>query len=285
MRGFVNSAVAAILLTATSPLLAQAEKLNNDTVLSLVSAGLPDEVIVAKIKSSPVEFKLSTDDIIALKAKGLSGPVITAMIERANVLSRPAMSLDAADPAVPHPSGVYVLQNWLSEPKMKRIDPTATSQAKTGGILGYALTSGIASMSIKAAVQNETSRTAVQARKPVFFMFFDESNPDNAVATSSWASGSASTISSPNELTLIGLEKKKGRREARVGSMNIAGAKVGVMDKDRVEFEFEMVRPGVYKISPKSELAPGEYGFIFSLTSGGGANGAMTARIFDFTIG
>ena len=77
--------------------------------------------------------------------------------------------------------------------------------------------------------------------------------------------------------------KKSGRREARVGSMNIGGAKSGVMDKDRLAFTYDMVRPGVFRVNPSAALTPGEYGFIYSI-SGGGAAGAATARIFDFSV-
>ena len=68
-----------------------------------------------------------------------------------------------------------------------------------------------------------------------------------------------------------------------VGSFNIAGAKTGVMDKDRISFSYEQVTPGVYRVTPSSDLAPGEYGFIYAIT-GGGAGGALTARIFDFSV-
>jgi hypothetical protein len=77
--------------------------------------------------------------------------------------------------------------------------------------------------------------------------------------------------------------EKNGRREARVGSLNIAGAKTGVMDHDRIAFDYEMVREGVYRVTPKERLQAGQYGFIYAL-SGGGTAGAMTARIFDFAI-
>ena len=82
---------------------------------------------------------------------------------------------------------------------------------------------------------------------------------------------------------MIALTKKQGRREARVGSMNIGGSKTGVMDKDRLAFGYELVRPGVFKVTPSTALKPGEYGFIYSIADGG-AGGAMTARIFDFSI-
>ena len=90
-------------------------------------------------------------------------------------------------------------------------------------------------------------------------------------------------MSSPSEFTLIKLMEKKGRREARVGSMNIGGAKTGVMDHDRIPFDYQMVREGVYKVTVKQPLEAGQYGFIYAL-SGGGTGGAMTARIFDFAV-
>lgn len=65
--------------------------------------------------------------------------------------------------------------------------------------------------------------------------------------------------------------------------MNIGGAKTGVMDKDRLAFQYDLVRPGVYRIAPREPLEPGEYGFIYSLGTGGAA-GALAARIFDFSV-
>jgi len=275
----------AVGLVLASP--AAAETLNNATVIALTQANLGDEAIIAKIKSAPGTYDLSTDQIIALKKQGVSGPVIAAMLSASGsgAGGPAAFSMDAADPAVPHPPGVYLLVDGAA-PSMKRIDATVSNQAKTGGILGYALTSGIASMSIKAAIPGESARTNTTAPKPVFYFFFDESNPDSARQTVTWASGSNASVTSPNEFTLVRLMQKKGRREARVGSVNIGGAKTGVMDKDQVPFDYDMVRPGVFKATPRAPLTPGEYGFLYAITGGGGgfSGGAMTARIFDFSI-
>lgn len=90
-------------------------------------------------------------------------------------------------------------------------------------------------------------------------------------------------VTSPAEFTLIKLTSRKGRREARVGSVNIGGAKSGVMDKDQIPFVYEMVRPGVFRATPKAEIASGEYGFIYAI-SGCGTAGALTARVFDFSV-
>ncbi|KQN00880.1 hypothetical protein ASE85_09690 [Sphingobium sp. Leaf26] len=273
--------IAAMALAIASP--AFAETLSVDSVITLSQAGIGDEAVIAKIKTSGTKFDLTTDEMLMLKSKGVSGPVIAAMLNNSATTAAPTMSMDSSDPLVPHPSGVYLLSSTGAGRKMQRIDPTITNQAKTGGIIGYAFTGGIASMSIKAAIQNEAARVRAQPGRPSFYFFFDESNPDTARANTAWAAGTAATVSSPAEFTLIKLMKKDGRREARVGSANIGGAKTGVMDKDRLPFDYEMVRPGVFRVTPTQELEAGEYGFIYALTPGG-SSGAMTARIFDFGI-
>ena len=276
---FTHALIAAALMVAAPAL---AETLTPESIVSLSSMGLGDEAIVAKIKATNTRFDLTTDQMIDLKKKGVSGPVIAAMLGAGGASAAPAMSMDSPDPMVPHPAGVYLLNERSPEPKMVRMDATVTNQAKTGGIFGYALTGGLASMSIKAAIQNETARTKASTR-PYFYFFFDESNASDGRATGTWLAGTAATVSTPSEFTLIRLIRKDGRREARVGSMNIAGAKTGVMDKDRIEFDYKMVRPGVFKAKAANELEPGEYGFIYAI-AGAGTGGAMTARIFDFTV-
>jgi len=262
---------------------AAAETLNNASVIELVHAGLGNDAIIAKIKTSDGKYDLNTDDLIALKNAGVSSDVIAAMISgpvKLEPVSQP-MSLTDINPMTPHPSGVYLID--ASANRLSRIDPTVSNQAKTGGIFGYALTMGIASMSVKVAITGQTARVATPTSVPTFYFFFDASNPTTANISSSWAAGSAQTVSSPSEFTLIKLSEKQGRREARVGSLNIGGAKTGVMDQDRIPFDYQMVREGVYKVTPKQSLKAGQYGFIYAL-AGGGTGGAMTARIFDFGV-
>jgi hypothetical protein len=261
-----------------------AETLNNASIIALVQAGIGNDAVIAKIKATKGNYNLGTDELIALKTAGVPGEVIAAMIAGpANAeAAAPAMSLTDINPMTPHPSGLYLIDTAAN--RLNRIDPTVSNQAKTGGIFGYALTMGIASMSMKVAISGEAARAVATSARPSFYFFFDASNPATANIASSWSAGSAQTVSSPSEFTLIKLMPKKGRREARVGSMNIGGAKTGVMDHDRIAFDYQMVREGVYKVSPKEPLEPGQYGFIYAL-SGGGTGGAMTARIFDFSIG
>ena len=277
MRKAIYSIVCGVSMLA-SPALAQ--MLTIDQIGALKSAGIGDDAIIAKIRSSGTHYDLTTDQMIQMKKTGISGPVMAALMT--SNASGPNYSVDSPDPLIPHAAGVYLLsgQNGAS---MERIDATISDQAKTGGIWGYALTGGIASASVKASIQNEHARTRTGAGTPTFYMFFDESNPD-AKGSSVWQ-GNQATVTSPGEFSLVRFAAKDGHREARVGSMNIGGAKTGVMDKDRIPFDYQVVRPGVYRVSIRKPLDKGEYGFIYALSGGsGGRMGAMTARVFDFSV-
>ncbi|WP_254305741.1 hypothetical protein [Sphingopyxis sp. BSNA05] len=158
------------LATATP---AMAETLTNDTVLSMISLGLGDEAIVAKIRASESEYDLSIDSMVSLKNQGVSSAVIAAMIDaqESNNSGVAAMVPDSPDPMVPHPEGVYLLDDTEEVAKMVRIDSTISNQAKTGGMFGYALTGGLASVSVKASIPNETARVGISSQTPVFYMF------------------------------------------------------------------------------------------------------------------
>ncbi len=261
---------------------AHAETLRNDDVVALLEAGLGEEAVIAKIETSDGDFVTDTQTLLALRAKNVPSPVIAAMVKRANGTVR--YDDASPDPKVPHTPGFYLLENAAGQGRMRKIDPIASTQTKTGGILGYAFTGGIASASIKAVLPGETAQTQTLNRRPAFYVYFD---PPGGNQSAIFSTGFGNAIITPNELSLVDLMEKKDRREARVGSLNIAGSKTGVMDKDQIPFSYEQVAPYVYKITPDSDLAPGEYGFLFALVGGAGpglSGGVAGARVFDFTV-
>ncbi len=57
------------------------------------------------------------------------------------------------------------------------------------------------------------------------------------------------------------------------------------MNEDRIDFETEQVRPGVFKVTPSRPLQVGEYGFIQTLQGVKlNGNGASAMRVYDFGI-
>jgi hypothetical protein len=282
-------AFAAALVFAS---VAQAETLTNASIITLSRAGLGDDVIIAKIKATANQFDLTTDQVIALKQTGISGAILAAMIAASSsspVSDKGALSADSPDPLVPHPSGVYLLADSPAPGKMLRLDPTTANQTKTGGMLGYALTGGLASVSMKSILPGAAARIATGGARPTFYFYFDQANQSlsGGGAGGLWLSG-MSSVTSPNEFSLVRFDVKKDRREARVGSFNIAGAKTGVMDKDRIAFSYEQVAPGVFKATPSGDLSEGQYGFLYSVSGGSGpglySRGVMTSKVFDFGI-
>ncbi len=283
--------IVAATLFAAAPLAAQ-EVLTNDTVVALAGAGLGEQTLVAKIKSSASSFDVSAGKLLELKQKGLSDAVIAAMIEAGSTSQNSAAALgnsDSADPRAPHAPGIYLLVQGGG--KMQRIDATSSNQTKTGGFLGYALTGGIAKLKINTVLPGAHARVSANSVRPTFYFYFDQASASlsGGAPGGFWQGGGAATVTSPNEFSLIRFAAKKDRREAAVGQFNITGAKAGVQDKQRVTMTYKDIRPGVFEVRPEQDLAPGEYGFIYSTTSGGGgvglySAGATLSRVFDFSV-
>jgi hypothetical protein len=288
---FYKSILVGLAVCSAAPLLA--ETLNNDAVIAMVGAGLGEETVIAKIKNSPNTFNLETANLIALKKQGLSDAVIAAMLDastKAQVSANAMGMSDSPDPHAPHASGIYVLADWAAPSKMVRMDATAANQSKNSGMLGYALTGGLASVKVKTVLPNSVARVKVTKKRPVFYFYFDQANAGlSGGAPGSFSiNGGGTPVTSPNEFSLVRFDIKKGNREATVGKMNIVGGKAGVMDKARVSFDYSDVAPGVFRVTSNEDLTPGEYGFVYSSANGGGVGiyggGGMTSRIFDFSV-
>jgi hypothetical protein len=264
---------------------ASAEPLNNRAIVELHASGLGDDTVIAKIQVSDANFDLSTSALIALKKQGVPSRVITAMLQAQNhaagggsstAMSRPGASRAAPVGAnlasVSRPAGIYLLSNG----QLNRIDFNVSGQTKTGGFLGSALSYGIAKVSTKVVLQGENARARTHDQTPNFYFYLPAAV---ARSGSSSFSESSSEPSSPNDFSLMRLEKKGGSREARIGRGNVAGFQSGVVSKDRVNITFDEIRPGVFLVRPSAPLDIGEYSFVII-----GAGGVSAAKFFDFSV-
>lgn len=57
--------------------------MTNADVIKLTAAGLSEQIVIDKIKSSPAKFDLETNDIVELKRGGVTDIVIAAMMQAA----------------------------------------------------------------------------------------------------------------------------------------------------------------------------------------------------------
>ncbi|GAB62986.1 MAG: hypothetical protein DWB56_07300 [Candidatus Jettenia sp.] len=69
-----------VFLALTLTLIAD-EIITNDTILTMVKAGLGDELVITKIKTSQNQFDVSTKNILKLKNEGVGDNIIKAMLE------------------------------------------------------------------------------------------------------------------------------------------------------------------------------------------------------------
>jgi hypothetical protein len=271
-----------LLLVFSSALFAQdgVEVLTNDKVVQMSKAGLPPAIIISKIRVSPNTFNTSTDELIRLQREHVSPDVINAMVEASHTASTVKSTVGAGDvsktdlndPSSAHEAGIYLFQLKDGMKTMLQLEPSVSKQTKSGGFLASALTYGVAKIKFKASLSGKAAGLQLDEPRPTFYFYFE--------VKSSGLSASSSYATSPNEFVLVALDVKSNTREVTVSQANAFGAQSGTMDRASREFSFEKIGPGVYKVTPKIDLAEGEYGFYNA--AGLGPSGG--AKIFDFGI-
>jgi len=80
MNGWAGALWLAAIFSLITPLGLAAEVLTNDAVVTMVKAGLGEEIILDKIKTSQGQFDLSVQGLVRLKESGVSEPIIKAMM-------------------------------------------------------------------------------------------------------------------------------------------------------------------------------------------------------------
>lgn len=285
----------------------QREVLTNAAVIELVKMGLDEQTIIEKIRQSTRGFDTSVAGLRALKAAGISDAIIREMM---GVRAAPTTTNNAASPAVnttnagqPPPvanaanvaptvaanasglaansallndreSGVYLLEGNA----LREILPTISTQSKASGFLANAMTYGIKKVKTRAKVRGGQANVVTTQRRPEFYFLFDRTY-GNAGAT--MAGFPIADATSPNEFVMVVLERKGNMRQVVVGEFGgiDSTATTGTRNQDIRDFSFERVRPGVFRVTPRADLEPGEYCFYYA-----GGVGAATNKIFDFSI-
>jgi hypothetical protein len=272
-----SAALLCVLLASAGWSQEMAKRLTNQDIIDMVSLGLSDDVIIAKIRSvngaDGLKFDTSVNGLKALKAAKVSDAVIKVMINPAPPVSVvAAASPVSVDPNLPPPEvGVY----WKDGATFVLIQGQAISQTKTGGRAGSFLTYGMRGEHWDAFLNGPTSKNHMKEHRPVFYFYV----PEGASAA---------------DYTLIKLEKKGDRREFQIGTFGgMSGGKSGVKRDKETPFRSEHVGVRTYKIVLESDLKPGEYAFFMgtgqenmmanrnvSASSGGSAAG----RVYDFNV-
>lgn len=264
-------------------------ELTNDDIIKMTKFQFGEAVIISKIRTSQCRFDTEMQALVGLKEAGVSDTVIQAMVEagaarRASDAAQAACKKspppDPNDPRSPHDPGIFVLREDREGSRMVQLEPTAYAQGKTGGVFASAMTYGIAKVKWKAVVRGGKASIRTSEPQPTFYFYFDQkaSSMDFAVPWLAWFGG----VSSPNQFVLARFEAKKDTRELVVGEWGAYSASTGTRGKDMVEFDFEKLAPGIYKVRPRADLRPGEYCFFY--VSANMAYGAGGGQLFDIGV-
>jgi hypothetical protein len=244
-------ALAALTLFAATSLIAQ-EVLTNESLVALKKAGMSDSIIISKIRSSQTKFDTSTNGLIGLKKAGFSDQVIEAVVNAGSAApAAPAAAAPAAAPAAAREGIVHL----LSGKSVEMVPANASLE----------FSSGFFDSKSELVLRGRKAQYRIADKKPVFY--------------STW---------SPNDAPLVRLKPGSDHddRNLKISSGSYApfgggSVKYGVRSEDKVDMEAaEKDSRGLYKLTPKEPLKPGEYGFVLTYGMAAGASG----RVYDFGV-
>jgi hypothetical protein len=262
-------ALVAFLAAILAPMTAFAQIFDNAAVIALHKAGLGDKVLLAKIDSLPCGYDVSTDALIALNRAGLSERVIAEMVGRCTGAVKAQGVADVSDPMAKHASGIYVLQDWLAQPKLLLLRPSALSGGRITGN-GSILFPHIAKM----VVPRSTAVLAIPLGRPVFYFYFE----NVAKWVGEFGQFSTRQVQSPQEFSLVRMKAGKDQRELTIGKVSVYNQERGIDPKLTIPFQIKEMADNIYQVTVDAGLATGEYAFILAGDKG-------HYRIYDFAIG
>lgn len=231
------------------------EVLTNDSVIQMVKAGLPEAVVIAKIKSTATKFDLKTDSLVSLKKAGITDKVLEAMVAAGSG----GPSTGSAMPAPPAPA--------VAAGALKNQD--VIYQLLAGKYVEMFATS--ANLETNMAFFQSKSEVVLEGRKAQY-----RTTEKQPVFLSTYSSTDA-------PLVRLKAGDDHNDRNLKIGSgafMPFGGTqKMGVRNEDKVAVTIERDARGFYRVTPTAPLAPGEYGFILATGFGAGSG-----KIYDFGV-
>lgn len=249
--------------------------MTNADVIRLSASGLSESIVLTSIRHAKrTSFDISPEALIKLKAARVSNAVISMMQERpsghaeptvpakaanggevSNAEPRKAESPSVAPARLPGDVGVYILVAG----QMREVNAEIVNW-RTGGFLKRMATAGIAGGHVNGAIAYPGSK--LQVSQPIEFIFV---TPEGTSIT---------------EYQLLRLYEKDTRREFRVMSASIIGARSGA-EGNLLPFEGERVAPRTYRVR-MSNMVPAEYGFLPPGMSG--ASVTSVGKIYTFSV-
>jgi len=253
------------------------DTLTNEKVIQLTKIGLQPSVIISKIQTSQTKFDVSTTALIVLSDNQVLPDVINEMIKVATQQQiEVANKVDMTNPNDMHSPGIYFYNESDKSNPVRKVDPTVMGNTHTGGGSFY----GIGGTKTTSSISGSKSRLQISETQPVFYFYFEQNS--NPYSDSWWFA----TATSPNEFVLVKLDQSKESRIIQIGSSTSiggygGGVGSGIPEKTKVQYTYEQVKEGIYRVTFQQGLKPGEYCFVYASTT---PSRFSNNKVFDFGI-
>jgi len=264
-----------------------AQAIDNQEVIKLVQSGLPESVIIKKLKTSPTNFNLSTEGLVELTSSDVPESVMNAMLE----IGETEVDEHAEIAALMPKPGIYLiegegsnsLEHIATGSSYNYMEPTPISKVKEGGVGSkMARSLSIAGKNKIRAVLLGDEANQITSTKPEFYFYFGSPEQQDAAASQSTQSddpnaammaqlmamsgqGSRAKFTdfdNPNQFHLVKMDVKKGEREFIASQYSGAGSESGIDGDDVIQFKYIEIRPNLYHVFVEDRLERGEYVFV-----------------------
>jgi hypothetical protein len=266
-----------ILLAAATVPLSHAQSsppLSLGDVVKDWKTGIPEELLITKIKKNGRPFNLSGDEIQALTTTGISATVIKYLLDPSQPYSPPAppsppVASTSGGPDVRTPSRTYPADPNTSrvpaDPALYHFVDTTPTKTDIKLLLGENEGSRITKALMKKGkaigyLLGPSANTKITEASPVFYMRLSEGK-------------------AIEDVVLLAMSQTKERREVEIGA---SLAKQELKSESMRAFDSLEVGPHLFKITPAKTLAKGEYMFLL-LGSAEPPKGSY-GKVYDFSI-
>lgn len=245
--------LASLLFLIVSSTSANEEPLTNETITTLVKAGLSDAAIVSLIQRSRTKFDLTPEAIVNLKQAGVSNTIIEVMIGVGKVSSNHGVQTTGSSEVQPLPTayGIYAVdENQIYELKPAQVT------TKMGLIVGGSSDRGM-------AVDGLSGEPSLNFKKPNFIAY--KQNVDvNTIHLSKLEYTSTMkayefNILNTNPNFFYNIYRRNYYDEIPVNLWRPRGD---------MRFRIEPIpsKPDMYRLIPELTLTPGRYALYFEKT-------------------
>jgi len=137
-------------------------------------------------------------------------------------------------------------------------------------------------LKVKTVVTGVEASTKLRDLRPEFYFCFASQEPTGG--TSSDYVG-VTTAASPQDYRLVRFDQANNQRELTLASAGGFGGPKAQVSKATVAFKAEEVAPGQFRVTLPGDLAAGQYGFLYALSTPASARKKDTQeQVYDFAV-